>query len=310
MFAGEDDGGGNNDIMDLDGGPDDGNQDSDSDDNNSDGDDDSSDHSESIYGDLEVKWPEGTADDLKNIPALKPFVGKEGEVNVANLLKSYVDTKKSFGNKIAIPSEHASEDEWADFYEKVAGHPKDIEKYEVTRGEESKISQTFFDSIKAKLHASKVPAAQAQEFFKSLEEESVAFQADMEKHASDRIAKEHQELKTEWGQAFEQNAKAASAVIIEYGDDEFKNYVKESGLISDAKFTKFLLSVSKELNSEATDHNARGTGNAGFLTPGDASVKINEMRGDSKHPYNNRSHPGHLDAVAEMKKLYEMKNAK
>jgi hypothetical protein len=318
MFADGDDGGGSGDLLDLDGGSDDGDKGGDddgdkgddSDGDSDDGDDDSSDHKESIYGPLEVKWPEGTPDELKNIPTLKPFVNKEGEVNVANLLKSYVDTKKSFGNKIAIPSEHATDDEWADFYEKVAGHPKEIDKYEVTRPEESKISPEFFESIKAKLHASKVPAAQANEFFKSLEEESVKFQSDMDAGMKKKMDEEVQGLKKEWGAAFDQNAKAASSVVIEYGDDEFKQYAKDSGLTSDVKFTKFLLSISNELNSEAPDRGTKGNNNAGFLTPGDAVVKINEMRGDAKHPFNDKNHPSHNDAVEEMKKLYEMKNAK
>ena len=316
MFADGEEGGGS-DILDLDGdtgrekdgGGDEGDKGSDSDSDSSGGDNDSSDRSESIY-DIDVKWPEGTPDELKNIPTLKPFVNKEGEVNVANLLKSYVDTKKSFGNKVAVPSEHASEDEWADFYEKVAGHPKEIAKYEVTRPEESKISQELFDTMKGKLHAAKVPAAQAMDFFKSIEEESVAIQKNMDTGMAAKVKEEHDALRSEWGQAFEQNAKAASSVIIEYGDDDFKQYAKDSGLTSDAKFTKFLLAVSNELNSEAVDRGTRGNNNPGFLTPGDASVKINEMRGDAKHPYNDRNHPGHGDAVNEMKKLYEMKNAK
>jgi len=314
MFAADDDGGGSGDIMNLDGdddgGSDDGDKDSDSDGDSDGGDDDSSDDKESIYGGLDVKWPEGTPDELKNIPTLKPFVDKEGNVNVSNLLKSYVDTKKSFGNKIAIPSEHATDDEWADFYEKVAGHPKELEKYGVTRAEDSKISQEFFDTIKSQLHASKVPAAKAQDFIKALEEQSVNFQEGINKDIQKRVEEEHKALRDEWGQAFDQNAKAASRVIIEYGDDDFKQYVKDSGLTSDAKFTKFLLAVSNELNSEAPDRGSKGINNPGFLTPGDASVKINEIRGDKSHPFNDKTHPGHQDAVDEMMKLYTMKNSK
>ena len=40
---------------------------------------------ESIYGDLEVKWPEGFSDDLKNEPSLKPFVKADGTIDFGNL---------------------------------------------------------------------------------------------------------------------------------------------------------------------------------------------------------------------------------
>ena len=36
----------------------------------------------------------------------------------------------------------------------------------------------------------------------------------------------------------------------------------------------------------------------------DAKKKINEIRGDSKHPYNLENHPSHNDAVKEMTRLY------
>jgi len=314
LFFADDDGGGggdDGDLLDLDG------DDNDSDDNDNDsnddappGDDDPDDIKESIYGELEVKWPDNTPDEIKNDPMYKPFVDKEGNVNVANLLKSYGQTKKSFGSKVAVPSEHATEEEWADFYEKVAKLPKELDKYSVDKPEGSQLSDEDFNALKAELHKAKVPASKATELIAHLEKQSLDAHNSMVKKAGEKLKEEQEALKEEWGEAYKPNLKRASSLIKELGDADFKKYVKDSGLISDVKFVKFLVKMADEMGSESTPPEGGGGNGPGFMTPAQASVKINEIRGDGNHPYNNKNHPGHEDAVKEVMRLYQLKNPK
>lgn len=262
---------------------------------------------ESIYGGLEVKWPENTPEEFKNDPMYKPFVdGKTGEVNLINLMKSYGTTKKSFGNKIAIPSEHATKEEWDEFYQKTQKYDADIEKYGVERGEESKISEDFFKGIKEKLHAARVPAAQATELMSYLEEQSVEVQSGLQAKQAEKIEADIKGLKTEWGAAFEDNIKVVSNLLVENASDDFKEYAKQTGLVNDVQFTKLMYQMAQELNGEATpgDTKARPSG---ALDPEEAQTQINAIYGDKNDPYHNRNHPSYADRQKHVQKLFAMK---
>ena len=40
-------------------------------------------------------------------------------------------------------------------------------------------------------------------------------------------------------------------------------------------------------------------------TPKEAKAKINKISGDTEHPYHNKRHPSHDDAVQDMVKLHQ-----
>jgi len=62
--------------------------------------------------------------------------------------------------------------------------------------------------------------------------------------------------------------------------------------------------VLKEDGLIAEDANV----NSSALTPDLAKNKINEIRGDTSHPYHNSQHPSHRAATEEMRKLYGFAN--
>jgi predicted lactoylglutathione lyase len=260
----------------------------------------------SIYGDLEVKWPEGIDDSLKNEHSIKPFVDKEGNLNTANLLKSYVMTKKKIGeNKVSIPGENATEEEINEFYEKI-GYKANPDEYQIEKQEEDVLQEDFLNKFKDFAHKNKVPVKTANEmanFLREVSKEGVEQQQQLQQK---QIAEQVDGLKQEWGKAFDYKVGLAKRVLNEVVKDEaVLEAMQDPSIGSNPAIIKTLSKIGESLFKEDSFD---GVSKPQYsTTPQEATTKINEIMGDTSHPYHNRNHPGHKDAIQQMMKLFEIK---
>lgn len=265
----------------------------------------------SIYGQLQVEWPEGLEDTYRNEPVLKPYVDTEGKFNINGALKSLVHAQKNIGrDRVLIPGSEAPREDWVAFHEKAFGYSQDPEEYQVEydmESEDNALEPEFVQSFVDHAHASMYPATLVSDVLEYMNEQvdlSLQTQEEAgEQYTEDAIA----ELRDEWGGAFEKKMLQAKHVIDTYGDEQFVDYVNASELKNDVQLARFLAGMGEALFGEDSFHGNNIGAMAGQLAPDEAQLEINNIYGDSEHPYHQKGHPQHEDAQAHMLKLFSMK---
>jgi len=261
---------------------------------------------QALYGEIKVQWPEGFADELKGEASLKSFINEKGEINIPNLAKSFVHTKKQMGkDKVVLPNENSSDDEINEFHEKL-GYKANKEEYTMAEIEESKLDEKFVTDLKDFAHENKIPLATADKLASFLHNQAGESGKLSMEAKSDAIEAGLDSVKEEFGKAYGQKLGIAKRVLDEVVKDE--NIIKlfnDPEIGSNPAVIKALVAIGENLYKEDS-FGGSDTGN--IYSPGEAQEKINTIMGDSNHPYNKSGHPGHADAVKKMMKLFEMKN--
>ena len=264
-----------------------------------------------FWGDLadKIDWPEGTPDEVKLAPSIKPFVDKEGKLRTAELVKSYYHTKKKIGDKnVYVPSEESPQEEWDEYFKKVGWSPE-IEGYEIKADKDLGLSEEEVSKYKELFHENRIPARQAQSLLEkfgeisksTLEEQMTKLKSEIEENVSS--------LQKEWGDAFQNKVSMAKKVLKELGGEGLNEMIKEDAYLgSNPELIKFLEGVGQKLYGE-DGVPGRGIGDTA-LSPNEAQAEINRIFGDANDPYHKPQHPSHKDRVKHVQTLFQYKNAR
>ena len=263
----------------------------------------------SIYGGLDVAWPEGMEEGLKNEPTLKPYVSEDGTVNINGALKSLVHAQKSLGSdRLRIPGEGAPNEDWQQFHEKAFGYDADINNYDVDFDPEtSTLSEDFAQKFVSYAHENMYPPGLVTDVLEFLGEATSAYNMDQEGLSEHTVQENVNSLKQEWGAAFNKNVQTANSVINTFGGEEFNQYLQETGLANDPMIAKFLANIGSQVFAEGSFDGMDQGGPGGSLTPDAAQNEINAIYGDTSHPYHDKNHPQHEQASQDMLKLFSMR---
>jgi hypothetical protein len=261
----------------------------------------------SIYGDLAVEWPEGLADDLKNEPSLKPFVGKEGKVNTAALLKSYHETKKAFGkDKVILPDDTFDADRTKEFWGKL-GAKDSADQYEVKVAEGSLLQEKFVNDMKTFAAENHIPVGTVQKMADFMEAQSLTAKTESDESFNTKIAESLEPIKKEYGAAYDLNINMAKRVINEVSglSDDEKAIFSDPTIGSNPSVIKILVNIGKKLFKE---DGIQGTSDSGLLSPEQAQDEINKIYNDKSHVFHNSRAAGHQEAQKKMLRLFSMKS--
>ena len=260
-----------------------------------------------LYGELDVKWPEAFDDGLKSEALLAPFINKEsGEVEVANLLKSYTHTKRMVGsNKTTLPTENSTDLEKQEFWEKL-GYVRDENEYKMDRAEDSLLDEALATDLKTFARENHMPLETAKKMMGFLEGQAKTVSERETTAGTEGIQAGLDGLKTEYGMAYESNLNVAKRVLSEVVQDEsVMEAMNDPRVGSNPAVIKALVSIGKKVFAE---DGLKGTTGDGLISPDDATRKINEIMADKKGAYWNNSHPDHNRIVKEVNGLYTMKS--
>lgn len=265
-----------------------------------------------IWGDLadKIEWPEGMPDDVKLSPSIKPFVGKDGKLNHAELAKSYVHTKKKVGEKgIQVPTEQSPQQEWDEYFEKVGWSPE-IEGYDLKAPEGSQLTEESLESFKKLFHENRVPKAQAQKILESIDQTTKTSLDSQTEKLQSEINEGVENLKKEWGEAFDSKLTMSKKVLKENGSEDLQKMLAEDpSLGSNPHLIKFLHGIGEKMYGEDSIPSKGGVGDQA-LSPAEASQEVNAILGNPDDPYNKPGHPAHKDRVQHVQRLFQYKNAK
>ena len=216
--------------------------------------------------------------------------------SIDDVVKGYYHAQKMVGaDKVVLPNKNSSPEEWKSLYQKL-GLPESIDKYEI----ETPFKGTEFENqIKQKAYELNIRPDQAKAFIDMMEERNNSLVSDYEKEEAAEIAKVKENLTKEWGTAYERNINNAQRVIKHFGGEEMLKAVVNDPLIGNNETVlKLLAAIGGKLGQEDT-FQADVTTKFG-VTKDEAKTKINAMLGDMKHPYHNRDHASHKDAIEQM----------
>lgn len=251
----------------------------------------------------EVNFPEGLEEDVKNDPSLKVFV-KDGKFNYGNMMKSYVHAQKQMGkDKAILPNKESSEEEWNAFFDKLGRPALDEYDLEAKLSEGQEIDGDMLNGFKQIVHAAGILPKQAQGVLDWFNAQSAEVQKKMNDDHAEVQSKDVEDLKKEWGEAYEREVSLANRALKEFASQEEIDYLVDSGLADDTKLVRLFNRIGKGLSEDSFDEESHGSFG---ITKEEAQTKVNNLFSDQEGAYLNESHANHKNAVKEMLKLQEI----
>ncbi len=243
-------------------------------------------------------WRAKLPEDIRGDESLKVFN------DPGMLAKSYIHAKKMIGgDKIPVPNKHWTDNDYQQFYDKL-GRPA-LEKYEVKLPKDAKhVNDDLVKDLKPLAHKLGIMPGQVEGLLSWFEERTGKGLELSSSEQAEQTKKEVEQLKTEWGKAFQEKAAYANRLIKEYGGDDLFKWFATSGMGNNVGLVKLLSKAGETLFKE--DSIKTEGGGSGMLSPSEAMQKYNNIIMDPKHPYNMPEHPNRMAAVAEVKALFDM----
>lgn len=258
----------------------------------------------SIWGNVKPAWPEGMDATLMEEKLFQPFVGPDGKINHANVLKSYANAQKTIGkDKVVVPGQNATKEDWDEFHKKAFGYSPDPKEYKLEKPKDSSVDETFLGKFKEVAHKNRIPAQTATELLTFIENASKAELDTTNKQYSEYVNQGIENMRKDYGEAFDRKISNAKRFVNEIGGEPFAKFLKEQGLQSDPSLMRVFAEAGDKLYREGRPPHGGQTDDGG-LTPMEVQQKIADIRGDKNHAYNNPSHPGFNLAQKEVLDLY------
>ena len=248
-------------------------------------------------------WKDSISEEFRSDPSIEKFT------EIDALAKSYINATKMIGqDKLVIPNNNSTEDQWNEVYEKL-GRPESADKYALdAKSETVSMDENAVKSFAEQSHKLGLNNKQAQgilEFYKN-NMEGTAQQSKIDTETAQ--SQSEQELRQEWGRDFEGKVKQAGALAKANINPEVLDMTLSNGtrlgdhpeIIKGFAKIAGMMSEDKILSTESENVD----------TVKDLESEIAAISSDRNGPYWNKSHPDHDKAVQQVYTLREMLNAK
>ena len=245
------------------------------------------------------EWKKSLSEDLRNSPTLKPFHDIEA------LAKSYVNTKKMVGgDKIPVPGEHASEDDWREVFTKI-GLPETEQDYKIELDKEisEALNEDHFKMLKEEAYKLNILPHQLKGLVSKFHEIDTKAAEEFVQQSSTETIAALDSLKSEWGVAFDANAQRANRLMREVTDEKDWAYIEDKGFTQSPQLLRIFGKLADKMYGEA-EIKEGGEIRGGALTPSEALAKIDTLRGEKA--YMDGTHPKHSAIIKEIDTLYKM----
>lgn len=232
--------------------------------------------------------------DLQGEPSLKNFT------DAGALAKSYVHAQRMIGaDKIALPGQSATEEEWRGVYSRL-GMPEEASGYEY----EADFSEQEHEAFKNAAHAAGLNGMQAKHMAEFLQAQGQMTRGSFEEAAEQARYAGEQELRQEYGAAFDQKLERAQSAARAMGiDTEMFDQVR----LSDGRALgdhPFIIRLFAGLADQLGEDTLEGATKELVMTPDEAGRQIAEMTKQGS-PYWDSQHPEHRNYVSEVFRLRE-----
>lgn len=242
-------------------------------------------------------WRESLGD-LGKEKVFDVFKGKDWTEVGPAMAKQYVEAQKLIGGSIRIPKPDASPEEkqkWLnDIYNKL-GRPEKPEQYKIPEVDGIKWNEEQLKPALETFHKLGFTAEQAEGVLKLYAQVLGQNVENARKRHNSAV----ETLKKEWGNNYDRKVVVAQRVINQFGGEELKKFLDDSGAGDNPHLVKALAEIGEIL---AEDGFISGRVE-GEMSKADIMKKMEAMLLDPSHPINNLRHPGHAAALEEYKQL-------
>ena len=246
-------------------------------------------------------WKEAISEEFRNDPNIEKFT------EIDALAKSYINATRMIGqDKVAVPNENSTEDQWNEVYAKL-GRPESADKYKLeAKSDVVPIDEGAIKQFAENAHKLGLNNKQAQgilEFYKN-SMEGTAQQSKIDTETAQANAE--QQLRQEWGKTFEENVKKAGSVAkanlgVEVLDMQLKDGTRLGDHPDVIKGFAKIADMMSEDKIVATESESVDQGK-------DIEQEISKIMNDRTGPYWNKGHPDHDKIVQQVFTLRSMIN--
>ena len=249
-------------------------------------------------------WKGNLAGDLGKSPLLQKFEDTPDGLNKA--FESHVSLEKMLGHdKVPIPKGPEDTEGWNRF-SKAMGIPDKAEAYGLPDAQvpDTMKGMTFDKKQFAEIvHSYKLTPGQAQGLWKTYTELSTQnYNKALDAHKAEMV-KTINQLKSEWGDAYDTNVELGQMVINKFTADKETADEISASLLSNPKAIKFLAKIGEQFaENKMPEFSAKRFS----LSPDQARDEIRSILADKNHPYNSDkvSPEKHQAAIDYVNSLY------
>jgi len=225
--------------------------------------------------------------------------------NMEDFVKSYLHSQKLVGaNKIPVPNKHATDEDWAEVYNKL-GRPETPDGYEYSF-KEDEIDQEQLKGFNETAHKLGLLPKQAESLIKYYNEMNAAQLAQSEEQADVKQMETEAELKKEYGPQFHKRLDQAKKLATNsLGEDFLNNTILKDGsrLGDNLNIIKAFSELADKLSE---DEIVKGEGSS-YMTANEIEKEIAELT-EPGSAYWDKTHPNHQRSVEEVYKLRQSLN--
>jgi hypothetical protein len=237
----------------------------------------------------------------------------------------WADNLRSFrGRAVALPGEDASDEQRMEVAQKLMERMPDLVMKPRNAEEAAALFKSLgmpedptgynldvegFDPDSERFEAVRQAAHQAnltEDQFKAVFGAMAQMEAEASGERQSRVSESMSQLKTEWGAAYDQKIEGVRQFMNQMQLPQSWRDAEENGQF-DATDYMAMDAMRQRMVGESAPGATNG-GESGKLTPAEAQAKIDEIRGNREHPFNNpHAEPGARQrAIQEVMELYRM----
>lgn len=185
--------------------------------------------------------------DVKGSTSLDKFKGANEREILGSVAKAYVNLEK-MPRGVTAPKDDAPKAEWDAFYEKL-GRPKTVDEYgiEMKVPEGMPWNKDAEKSMLARAHAVGLTKRQAETLLNGYLEDAARGNTLMQQNLANSRHEAEKTMNAEWGGLASQNTSLVQRSVGEFGGDEFRQYLDETGLGNDPRFMRFVYNMARPM---------------------------------------------------------------
>jgi hypothetical protein len=230
-----------------------------------------------------------------------------------SMARMLVSAQKMVGNPknyLRRLGPEATPEERQAFFREI-GAPEKPDEYglpELERPEDMpQMSEARINQFREVFHKAGLTKEQANEILSAYSGLEVDVWKQSQETAEQRFTQAQQQLKADWGAAYDERLELAQQVAEKKGE-EFLSWMEQRGLDNDPMLIRMLAEIGGNLQDPGLPGGGRNMRTGGRLTPAEALVQINELKTDQqfRERWTNDRAPGHKEAVEQINRLYEL----
>jgi hypothetical protein len=223
--------------------------------------------------------------------------------------KSYIHARKAMsGNKIALPTEKSTPEEWGEFFKKI-GRPDDPTAYELAEPADAPEGYKYPKALELEFrkwaHGEGLNNKQTKAMWARVVERTINHHKETASAYNTLRQKEQEALKADWGGNYKAREGLAKKALDALNRSLGKEHAIPAELLQNPRYLRAFALFGEQAREDFLGE-GKGASSAA-KTKAELLSDANALKaeGGKEGPYWNAKHPGHKQRVAQVKALYD-----